>query len=76
MSAPRDDAFAAWVRELRRRLGLSRVELGKRVGVGEGAVGDWERGRTVPGAAIPERLAELAEGVGQGPPPGQGDDGG
>ena len=71
-----EESFAAWVRELRRRLGLSRVELGKRVGVGEGAVGDWERGRTVPGAAIPERLAELAEGVGQGPPPGQGDDGG
>jgi transcriptional regulator with XRE-family HTH domain len=69
-----DGSFGAWVRELRRRLGLTQGELGKRVGVGQGAVSKWELGRVVPPAATRARLAELAEGVGLGPPPERGGD--
>ncbi len=65
------DGFAAWVRELRRRLGLTQGELGRRVGVGQGAVSRWELGKAVAPAATRRRLAELAEGTGLGPPPGR-----
>ncbi len=69
-----DGSFGAWVRELRRRLGLTQGELGKRVGVGQGAVSKWELGRVVPPAATRARLAELADGTGVGPPPERGGD--
>jgi transcriptional regulator with XRE-family HTH domain len=67
-----DGSFGAWVRELRRRLGLTQGELGKRVGVGQGAVSKWELGRVVPPAATRARLAELAEGTGAGAAAGAG----
>jgi hypothetical protein len=66
-------SFAACVRELRRRLGLTQGELGKRLGVSQTAVSDWERGRYMGAykwAVV--RLAELAEGASLGPPPPEG----
>ncbi len=69
-----DGSFGAWVRELRRRLGLTQGELGKRVGVGQGGVSKWELGRVAPPAATRARLAELADGTGVGPPPERGGD--
>ncbi len=68
-------SFAAWVRELRRRLGLTQGELGKRVGVAQATVSAWERGRVGASRAVRHRLADAATGVGLGPPPGRGDDG-
>ena len=64
-----EEPFAGWVRELRRRLGLTQGELGKRVGVGQGTVSGWERGKTMPPVATQERLTGLAAGAGLGPPP-------
>jgi len=69
-----DASFAAWVRELRRRLGLTQGMLGARVGVAQGTVSAWERGRVGASRAVRHRLADAATGVGLGPPPGQGED--
>ena len=69
-----EEPFAGWVRELRRRRGLTQGELGKRVGVGQAAVSRWEMGRANIRPAVRARLAELAEGTGLEPPPGWGDD--
>ena len=71
-----DATFAAWVRELRRRLRLSQDGLARQVGVSQTTIGRWEQGATRPPRATRERLAELAERAGLGPPPGRGDDGG
>ena len=68
-----DATFASWLRELRRRLGLSQDGLARRVGVSQTTIGRWEQGATYPPRATRGRLAELAEGVGLGPP-GRGDD--
>ena len=64
--------FAAWLRELRRRLRLSQDGLARQVGVSQTTIGRWEQGATRPPRATRARLAKLAEGTGLGPPPGQG----
>ena len=66
--------FAAWLRELRRRLRLSQDGLARRVGVSQTTVGRWEQGAAHPPRATLARLAELAAGAGLGPPPGREDD--
>jgi transcriptional regulator with XRE-family HTH domain len=53
---------------------LTQGELGRRVGVDQGAVSKWELRKTVPPAAKRTRLAELAAGAGLEPPLGRGDD--
>jgi transcriptional regulator with XRE-family HTH domain len=71
-----DESFAAWVRGLRSRLGLSQELLGRRVGVSQATVGRWELGKSRPPRATRGRLVELAEGAGLGPPPDRGEEGG
>ena len=57
---------AAWVRRVRRRTGLSRVEFARRIGVSLATVRDWEQGNHLPeGAArallrIIDRLPKAA----------------
>ncbi len=46
------------IRTVRKSLGLSQAELGELLGVTQGTVSNWERGKGVPG---PEQLATLAE---------------
>lgn len=40
--------IAYYIREARERRGLSRPQLAERVGVGRGAVSDWESTKTLP----------------------------
>jgi transcriptional regulator with XRE-family HTH domain len=42
-------AFGDFLKELRTRKGVSQVSLAKAIGVSNGNVGDWERGRSKPG---------------------------
>lgn len=63
------------LRRLRRRLGLTQVEFGRRLGVDQACISDWERGRCEP---TPERMAKLAsaferEGLHLAHPAGIGD---
>ncbi len=64
-----EETFAAWVRELRKRLGLSQELLGRRVGVSQTTVGRWESGEAPPPRATQKRLMALAEEAGLGSPP-------
>jgi transcriptional regulator with XRE-family HTH domain len=64
-----DGSFGAWVRELRRRLGLTQGTMGARVGVAQGTVSAWERGKVGASRAVRHRLAAAAAGVRLGPPP-------
>lgn len=41
--------FSELLRELRSKKGVTQVELAKAIGVSNGNVGDWERGRSKPG---------------------------
>lgn len=41
--------FGELLKELRTRKGVSQVDLAKAIGVSNGNVGDWERGRSKPG---------------------------
>ena len=41
--------FSDILKELRRKKGVSQTELAKALGVSNGNVGDWERGRSKPG---------------------------
>lgn len=41
--------FGELLKELRTRKGVSQIELAKAIGVSNGNVGDWERGRSKPG---------------------------
>lgn len=45
--------------KLRWRLGLTQKELAEKLGVGEGAVGDWEKGRCRPSRELRERFEQL-----------------
>ncbi len=47
--------------ELRKRLGLTQKELGKRVGASEGAVSLWESDDRQPRRKFIERLNEIAD---------------
>jgi len=62
-----EDLFAllgAPLRDLRTRAGMSQAELGRRVGVSGGAVGQFERGDKAPRLATALRLLrELVEVV-------------
>ena len=41
--------FASQLKQLRAKKGVSQLELAKAIGVSNGNVGDWERGRSKPG---------------------------
>ena len=41
--------FASLLKQLRAKKGVSQLELAKAIGVSNGNVGDWERGRSKPG---------------------------
>lgn len=41
--------FSKLLKELRAKKGVSQVDLAKAIGVSNGNVGDWERGRSKPG---------------------------
>ena len=41
--------FSELLRELRLKKGVTQIELAKAIGVSNGNVGDWERGRSKPG---------------------------
>lgn len=41
--------FSDVLKELRSKIGISQIELAKSIGVSNGNVGDWERGRSKPG---------------------------
>jgi transcriptional regulator with XRE-family HTH domain len=69
MAAEPDASFAAWVRELRRRLGLTQAELGQRVGRAKSSVHQWETGRYDADREVRGRLSGLAAAAGLGPPP-------
>ena len=51
--------FSTRVRELRRRFGMTQVELAKRVRVTQQAVGLWEKGKAVPQGDSVKRLAKI-----------------
>jgi DNA-binding XRE family transcriptional regulator len=53
--------------ELRSRLGLTRVQFAKRLGVSAGSIFGWEHGRTLPRGANVARLADLKRGTGSRP---------
>ena len=40
-------------------MGLSQVEFGKRLGVGQGAVGNWETGKRIPDTVIIIQILEM-----------------
>lgn len=48
---------AYWIRELRRRSGLTQAELGARAGMAQSAISDYERGRKEPSLSTLDRLA-------------------
>ena len=58
MSDGESAAFAAWVRELRRRLGLTPGELGRRAGRSAATVAQWELGRCDAGRAVRATMTE------------------
>lgn len=53
--------FAAHIRELRKTLGKTRVEMAQMVGVSERAYAYWESGRHAPPATKLEKLSSIAE---------------
>lgn len=57
MTEPQTDTFAAWVRELRDRMGMTQWEFSNRINVQSTTVSRWERGVAVP--AIPLIRHEL-----------------
>lgn len=50
-------ALASNIRELRKAARLTQIALGKRLGVGQGAVSKWESGETEPDASLLPSLA-------------------
>ena len=52
--------------ELRKALGLSRTELGAKVGVSESCIFRWENGERHPQYQHAVKLNELAEGIPNG----------
>jgi predicted ATPase/DNA-binding CsgD family transcriptional regulator/DNA-binding XRE family transcriptional regulator len=71
-SAPTRDAGgqadAAYIRELRTRLGLSQGQLAARLGVSNVTVSRWENGRSGISAAVRRRLGQLEEADSAGEP--------
>ena len=53
--------FSELLRELRSKKGVTQVELAKAIGVSNGNVGDWERGRSKPGYEALVALARYFE---------------
>lgn len=51
--------FPSRVRELRRRFGMTQIELAKRAHVTQQAVVLWEKGRSVPQGDSVKRLAKI-----------------
>ena len=58
--AAQSQAVGARIRECRKAAGLSQAELGRRVGVSQQAVGQWEKGVNLPEGA---RLVAVAEAL-------------
>jgi transcriptional regulator with XRE-family HTH domain len=57
-----ENFFGIWLRQARKRRGLSQKELAGLVGVSSRSITAWEGGRTSAGEAIQERLRqELSE---------------
>jgi predicted ATPase/DNA-binding CsgD family transcriptional regulator/DNA-binding XRE family transcriptional regulator len=65
---PDGRADAAYVRELRTRLGLSQGQLAARLGVSNVTVSRWENGRSGISAAVRRRLGQLEEADSAGEP--------
>ena len=66
--------FASLLKQLRAKKGVSQLELAKAIGVSNGNVGDWERGRSKPGydALIAlSRFFEVSAGRLMKRPPGK-----
>ena len=53
--------FNELLRELRSKKGVTQIELAKAIGVSNGNVGDWERGRSKPGYEALIALARYFE---------------
>ena len=53
--------FKELLRELRSKKGVTQIELAKAIGVSNGNVGDWERGRSKPGYEALIALARYFE---------------
>ena len=53
----------AWVRDLRRRSGLSQAAFARRLGVRQQTVSDWETGRYAPRGASLTVLRMVAEAI-------------
>jgi type I restriction enzyme M protein len=51
--------IASWIRDGRRRLGLSQADLARRVGTSQAYVSQWETGRRLPADAEMTRLSAL-----------------
>lgn len=49
--------FQIILKNLREQHGISQAGLAKRLGVGQSAVGNWESGRTLPTAAMVQKIA-------------------
>jgi len=54
------DGFAAWLRQVRRAMGLSRRKLAARIGVDPTTVDRWERRQ---GGATPQSMSRLRQAV-------------
>jgi transcriptional regulator with XRE-family HTH domain len=52
--------YGAFQKQRRHELGLSQVALGKRLGITDQAVGEWERG-TTPTRVPPDKIATALE---------------
>jgi len=52
-------SYAARLRGLMEKRGLSRVQLARQLGISPAAVGMWVKARNLPNAAMGERLAEV-----------------
>ena len=48
------------IRKFRAHLGLSQAELGRRIGVKQGAIGNYEAGTRLPEPEIAARIVSLA----------------
>ena len=51
--------FPEILKYLREEKGLSQIELGKKLGLGEATIGRWERGRQIPNIEYLETLARF-----------------
>jgi DNA-binding transcriptional regulator YiaG len=60
-TCPEGPATAEEIRALRQRLGLSRADFGRVVGVGDGVIKQWEEGTCQPTLRNRRRLAAAAQ---------------